>query len=162
MINKSQLTLLPVSLVLKDPKLLITPTGVVPQRDRRRGTIIDYSLFWVNEDTIAVAPGECMQFGLALWRILKHVKHANPHMGPVYMSKIDIADGFYWIWVRAADVPTFRVLFPSRLGDEPLVGFPLALPMGWKEAPQISTAATVIVAYLANQQLARGTTQEDH
>jgi hypothetical protein len=103
-----------------------------------------------------------MQLGRAQWRILKHVKHANPHMGPVYMSKIDIADGFCRIWVRAANVPKLGVLSPSRPGDEPLVGFPLALPMGWKEAPKIFTAVTETVADLANQQLSSGTHQGDH
>jgi hypothetical protein len=92
-----------------------------------------------------------MQFGRAPWRILKHMKHANQHMGPVYMSKIDIADGFYRIWVRSSDVPKLGVLFPSLPGDEPLVGFTLALPMEWEEAPKIFTAATETVADLANQ-----------
>jgi hypothetical protein len=98
-----------------------------------------------------------MQFGRSLWRILQHVKHANPYMGPVYMSKIDIADGFYRMWVRSADVPKLRVIFPSRPGNKPLVGFPLALLMGWKEAPKIFTAVTETVADLAIQQLSSGT-----
>jgi hypothetical protein len=162
MIHKGQWILLSASLVMDDPNLRLSHLGVVPQRDRRPRTISDYTYVWVNEDTIAVAPGECMQFSRALWRILKHAKHANPHMGPVYMSKIDIADGFYRIWVRAADVPKLGVLFPSRPGDEPLVGLHMTLPMGWKEAPKIFTAATETVPDLANQHLSIGTNQGDH
>jgi hypothetical protein len=153
MIHKGQWMLLLASLVLDEPNLRLSPLGVVPQRDRRPQTISDYTYFWVNEDTVAVTPAECMQFGRAHWRILKHIKHSNPNMGPVYMSKIDIADGFYCIWVRAADVPKLGVLFPSRPGDVPLVGFPLALPMGWKESPKIVTAATETVADLVNNAL---------
>jgi hypothetical protein len=153
MIHKGQWVLLPASLVLDEPNLRISPLGVVPQRDRRPRTISDYTYFRVNEDTVAGTPAECMQFGHALWRILKHLKHSNPNRGPVYMSKIDIADGFYRIWERAADVPKLGVLFPSQPGDVPLVGFPLALPMGWKESPKIFTAAMETVADLANNAL---------
>jgi hypothetical protein len=70
-----------------------------------------------------------MQFGLALWRVLKQLKHENPKIGPIYLSKIDTEDGFYQIWIQATDVPNLGVLFPSRPGDEPSVGFQIALPM---------------------------------
>jgi hypothetical protein len=158
MIHKGQWVLLPAILVINEPNLRRSPLGAVPQRDRRPRTISDYTFFWVNADTVAIVPYECMQFGRALWRILKHLKHANPNLGPVYMSKIDIDDGFYRIWVRAADIPKLGVFFPSRPGDEPLVGFPL-LPMGWKESPKIFTAATETVADLANQKIQQGPVQ---
>jgi hypothetical protein len=80
----------------------------------------------------------------------------------VYLSKIDIADGFYRIWVRAKDVPKLGVLFPSTDGEEYLIGFPLALPMDWTESPKIFTAATETVADLANNSLAAGTTFGPH
>jgi hypothetical protein len=153
MVHKGQWVLLPASLVLDEPNLRLSPLGVAPQRDRRPRTISDYTYSRVNEDTVVVTPAEYMQFGHDLWRILKHLKHSNPNRAPVYMSKIDIADGFYRIWVRATDVPKLGVLFPSRPGDIPLVGFPLALPMGWKESPKIFTAATETVADLANNVL---------
>jgi hypothetical protein len=59
-----------------------------------------------------------MHFGRALWRILRHIKSANPHLGPVHFSKIDLADVFYRVWVRASDVPKFGVLFPAQDGEE--------------------------------------------
>jgi hypothetical protein len=62
---------------------------------------------------------ECIQFGHALWGILWHLNSTNPHLGPLYLSKIDIADGFYRVWVRASNVPNLRVLFSSQ--DEPAV-----------------------------------------
>jgi hypothetical protein len=157
MIRKGQWTLLPARLVLNELQLRLSPLGVVPQRDRRPRTISDYSLFGVNHETLALSPAECMQFGKALWRVLRHLKSANPHLGPVYLSKIDIADGFYRIWVRASDVPKLVVLFPSTNGEEYLIGFPLALPMGWTESPNIFTAATETVTDLANNSLAART-----
>jgi hypothetical protein len=117
MIGKEQWTLLPARIVLNELQLRLIPLGVVPQRDRRPRTICDYSFFGVNHETIALSPDECMQFGKALWRILRHLKSANPHLGPVNLSKIDIADGFYRIWVRAQDVPKLGVLFPSADGE---------------------------------------------
>jgi hypothetical protein len=103
-IRKGQWTFLPARLVLNELQLRLSPLGVVPHRDRRPCTISDYSFFGVNHETLALSPSECMQFGKALWRVLRHLKSANPHLGPVYLSKIDIAEGFYRIWVRASDV----------------------------------------------------------
>jgi hypothetical protein len=117
MIRKGQWTIFPARLVLNELQFRLSPLGVVHQRDRRPRTISDYSFFGVNHETVALSPSECMQFGKALWRILRHLKSANPHLGPVYLSKIDIADGFYRIWVRAQDVPKLGVLFPSADGE---------------------------------------------
>jgi hypothetical protein len=92
-----------------------------------------------------------MQFGRALWIILNAIARANLNLGPVYLSKIDISDGFYRIWVRSADVAKLGVLLPTRLGEEPLIGFPLSLPMGWIQSPRIFTSATETIADLANE-----------
>jgi hypothetical protein len=95
-----------------------------------------------------------MHFGKALWQVIRCLKSENPHLGPVYLSKINISDGFYRIWVRASDVPKLGVLFPSADGEEYLVGPPLALSMGCTESPKIFTAATETVSKLTNDQLA--------
>jgi hypothetical protein len=156
MIHKGQWTVLPARLVLHEPQLRLSPLDVVPQRDRRPRTISDYTFFGLNHETVPVSPSEYMQFGRALWRILRHIKSANPHHGPIYLSKIDIADSFYRIWVRASDVPKLGILFPAESGEEYLVGFPLALPMGWTESPKIFTAATETVADMTNASLKSG------
>jgi hypothetical protein len=97
MIRKGQWVLLPAHLVLDENNLRLSPLGVVPQRDRRPCTICDYSFFFVNLDTIPLAPPESMQFGRDLWRILQQVSDTDPRLGPVHLSKIDIVDGFYQI-----------------------------------------------------------------
>jgi hypothetical protein len=87
MIRKGQWTLLPALLVLNDLQLRLSPLGLAPQRDRRPRTIRDYSFFGVNHETLTLSPVECMQFGKARWRVLWHLKSANPHLGSMYLSK---------------------------------------------------------------------------
>jgi hypothetical protein len=94
MIKKGQWTVLPARLVRHMRKLRISPIRVVPQRDRRPRTIVDYSFCDVNEDTAPWAPSKAMQFGRALHRILRRILEVHPRFGPVYISKVDIADGF--------------------------------------------------------------------
>lgn len=119
--------------------LRISPLGVVPQRDRRPQLIVDYTFSNVNQETVPLAPREAIQFGRALYRVIHNIVGANPRYGPVYMSKIDISDGFYRIWVAISDIPKLDVALPVAPGQTPLVTFPLALPMGWIESPPFFT-----------------------
>jgi hypothetical protein len=109
--------------------------------------------FLVNVDTIPLAPAESMQFGRALWRILTTIHKADPWLGPVFLSKVDIADGFYRIQVNANDVPTLEVVVPTEPGQPQLIRFPLVLPMGWMQSPPLFNAAMETVADLTNQAL---------
>jgi hypothetical protein len=86
---------LPYAAVAEWPNLRVSPLGVVPQHERRPRLIVDFSFSNVNADTIPLAPKEAIQFGRALQRVLTTIVHADPRYGPVYLSKIDIADGFY-------------------------------------------------------------------
>jgi hypothetical protein len=157
LMRKSQWVLLPADLVLHEPNLRLSPLGVVTQRDRRPRTICDYSFFLVNLETIPLAPSKAMQFGRALWRVLSTIHHANPRLGPVYLSKIDIADGFYRLSVNDIDVAKLDVVVPNEPGEPQVIGFPLVLPMGWMQSPPLFTAATETVADLANQSLQNST-----
>ncbi len=94
-----------------------------------------------------------MQFGRALDRIISMVVHADPRFGPVQFIKLDIADGFYRVWLRIEDIPKLAVTIPSLPGEAPLVALPLALPMGWTESPPAFCAVTETVADLANERL---------
>jgi hypothetical protein len=126
-------TLLPYRLVKDMPNLRLSPLGVV----RQRRVIADYSFWGVNADTIKLSPSEAMQFGPALERLLFRICHANTRFGPVYMAKTGLADGFYRLWLAARGIPNFGVVFPTEANEEPLVAFPLALPMGWVESPPL-------------------------
>ena len=126
---------------------------MVPQRDRRPRLIVDYNFFGVNEDTVPLAPKEAMQFGRALQRVMAKIVHAEPHYGPVFMSKIDVADGFYRVWLQLTDIAKLGVALPTSPGQPRLVAFPLALPMGWVESPPYFTTLTETACDLANTDL---------
>ena len=96
---------------------------------------------------------EVMQFGHALERILCEILLADPAFGPVYLIKLDISDGFYHIAVNIDDIPKLGMVYPTPLGAEPLIAFPLVLPMGWTNSPPIFSTATETVADLANMRL---------
>ena len=153
MVRKSIWTVLPYSKVKHIPSLRIAPIGVVPQNERRPRPIVDYSFYDLNAETLKLSPPEAMQFGRALERTITQVVRADPRYGPVRFIKIDLADGFYRVWVRAADVPKLGVAFPALDGEEPLIAFPLALPMGWTESPPYFCAVTETIADVANQRI---------
>lgn len=154
MMDKQQWTVLPAHLVIDLLGLRLSPLGLVPQRGRRDRMISDYSYFGINDETLRLAPAEAMQFGKTLIRLLTTIHHANDRFGPVYMSKVDLSDGFYRLWLRAEDAAHLAVLFPTREGEPPLVGIPLTNPMGWCDSPPNFCACTETVADLANQALA--------
>ena len=155
MINKGQWVVLPYSTVRDLPGLRISPPGVIPQRDRRPRWIVDYSWWDVNADTLPLAALEAMQFGHALDRILREILLANPAFGPVYLIKLDISDGFYRIALNVDDIPKLGVAFPTAPGDDPLIAFPLVLPMGWKNSPPVFSTATETIADLTNARIRR-------
>ena len=71
-------------------------------------------------------------------------------LGPIYISKVDITDGFYRIWLLPRDIPKLRVLFPTAPGQPELIAFPLMLPMSWVKLAPFFCMATETVADLAN------------
>ena len=162
MINKQQWIILPFSEAKNLPNLRLSPPGVVPQRGRRPRWIVDYSWWNVNSETLPLAPKEAMQFGHALDRILREILLADPNLGPVYLSKLDISDGFYRINLAVEDIPKLGVVFPVKKGEEPLVAFPLVLPMGWANSPPIFCAATETAADLANAAIASSAVAPKH
>ena len=125
MINKQQWIVLPYSVAKTLPGLRLSPPGVVPQRGRRPQWIVDYSCYDVNADTLPIAPSEAMRFGHALDRLLHEILLADPTLGPIYILKLDISDGFYRINLAIEDIPRLGVVFPVADGEEPLVAFPL-------------------------------------
>jgi hypothetical protein len=126
---------------------------VVPQHNRRPRPIVDYTYSQLNHATKRIAPSEAMQFGRALDRLLHKIHHVNRAYGPVYLIKVDLADGFYRVPLAASDLPSLAVAFPNAPSEPPLVALPLALPMGWVLSPPYFCAFTESVADLANQSL---------
>jgi hypothetical protein len=156
-VRKGFWMILPITLLRKYPQiyknLRVSPMGVVPQRARRPRIIVDYTFFGLNDETVKMAPRDAMQFGKALQRILQSLVDANPNYGPVYLIKVDIADGFYRIWLNTRDIPKLACSLPVQLGEEPLLALPLVLPMGWTESPPYFCAATETIADITNKRL---------
>jgi hypothetical protein len=65
-----------------------------------------------------------MQFGRALQRVLKRVVQAGQQYGPVYLAKIDIADGFYRVWLRLAEIPKLGIVLPTSPSQPALIASP--------------------------------------
>ena len=150
MVERATWLVLPYSKLRHLSRLRVSPMGVVPQHERRPRPIVDYTFSGVNDDTVGLAPHEAMQFGHTLERLLTQVVHANPKFGPVHFFKLDIADGFYRVWLRAEDVPILAVSISALPGEPPLLALPLALPMGWTQSPPAFCAVTETIADHAN------------
>jgi hypothetical protein len=91
-----------------------------------------------------------MQFGGALHRVLRHVRHANPKFGPVYLAKHDIKDGFYRMFLQASQCPRLAIILP-RYADEPqLVAIPMSSTMGWTQSPPTFSTMSETIADLTN------------
>ena len=134
MVRAGHWLVLPASEVLHLPRLRLSPIGVVPQRDRRPRTIIDYSFYNINQDTVPLAP-PAMQFGRAFQRILQRLHWADPRHGPSFLSKLDMADAYMRVPLQLDSIPVLGALLPRFKQEAPLVAFPMVLPMGWVESP---------------------------
>jgi hypothetical protein len=155
MVDRATWLVLPYNLVRHFPNLRVSPMGVVPQHERRPRPIVDYTFSGVNQETVRLAPAEAMQFGRTLERLINQVVRADPRYGPVQFFKIDIADGFYRVWLTIHDIPTLAVVIPSMPNEPELIALPLALPMGWTQSPPAFCAVTETIADLTNERLHR-------
>ena len=153
--RKGYWMLLPYELVKDRPELRLSPIGVVPQRERRPRVIVDYSYYGVNDETLKLAPQESMQFGKALSRMLQGITEADRRYGDCYIYKVDVADGFYRVWLCTSSVAKLGVVLPKMEGLPNLVAFPLVLPMGWTESPPYFSVTTETVCDLTNNDLRR-------
>ena len=150
MVRRRYWTVLPYRAVRRLPSVKVAPFGVVPQRDRRPRPIVDYSWNLVNQHSAPLAPTRAMQFGHALQRVLQRIVYANPAFGPVYLMKLDLADGYYRVPLATSGVPHLGVILPYSAGEEPIIAFPLTLPMGWSHSPPYFCAFTETGADVCN------------
>ena len=141
---------LPYSQVRHLPNLQLSPAAVKEERDRKPRLLCDHSWYPVNDTTLPHCPPEAMQFGGALGRIMHRIRHAHPRYGPVYLSKHDIKDGFYRMFLRATDCPRLAIVLPKYDGEEQMVGIPMSCTMGWTQSPPTFSAMSETVADVAN------------
>ena len=142
-------TVVPYHAVRRLPGLKISPAGVVPQRNRRPRTIIDYTFSGVGPTTLQVAAPHAMQFGRAFQRILQRIAFANPKFGPVHLLKVDLSDGYYRVPLNARGALQLAVAMPSTR-RQPMLAIPTVLPMSWLESPPYFCMATETIADYTN------------
>ena len=104
MVEKQQWIVLPANLIQSMPGLHLSPLGLVPQRGRCDCMISDYSYFDVNQEMLNLGPPKAMQFGWTMWRLPYCIHRANSQFGPVYLSKVDLLDGFYQLVLWPEDI----------------------------------------------------------
>ena len=90
--------------------LWLSPVVVIPDVRRRPRPIFDYTWSGLNDILKRLASMEVMRFGVALRHILKQVLTADPRIGPVYLSKVDLVDVYMRLWVSMEDAPSVFLL----------------------------------------------------
>ena len=59
-------------------------------------------------------------------------------------------------------IPKLEVVFPTKLGQSPLIAVPFVLLMGWKNSPPHFCTATENITDLTNQQIHAGVDPPTH
>lgn len=148
-------TVLPYDRVRHLPGLQLSPAAVKDERDRKPRLLCDHSWYPVNDTTSPHAPPEAMQFGGALHRVLRRVRHANPKFGPVYLAKHDIKDGFYRMFLKASDCPRLAIILPKYDGETQLIAIPMSCTMGWSQSPPTFSVMSETVTDITNANFQR-------
>ena len=71
----------------------------------------------------------------------------------MYLSKFDIKDGFYRLFLAANDCPRLSIILPLYPEEEQLVAIPLACTMGWTQSPPSFCTMSETVTDLTNARL---------
>jgi hypothetical protein len=150
MIQKGYWVVLLLHAVLHQPHLKLVPAGVIPQRERRPRPIMDYTYNDVNTNSLPLAP-DLLQFGHTLTRLMQRISYADPQHGPVHISKLDLADGYYRVKLSPEAALELAVVLPGATPSaKNLIGIPLMLPMGWKYSPNYFCTHSETATDLAN------------
>ena len=57
------------------------------------------------------------------------IRHSNPQRGPVHLAKVDLANGFYHVWLNDSAIPKLVVVQPKCPGeDQMIVQYPPFVP----------------------------------
>ena len=80
--------------------LWLSPVAVIPRVGRRPQLMFDLTWIRINNISERLSPMEAIRLGGWLLRILKQLLTADPRLGPVYLSKVDLVDTYMRLWVR--------------------------------------------------------------
>ena len=87
------------------------------ERDRIPRWLGGYSYYKTNADNLPVACLSAMHYGCALEHLLCEIVFADPALGPVYILKADVLDGFYRMGVRPEDATKIGLIFPRGANE---------------------------------------------
>ena len=156
-------TVFPFEVVNFLKKLWLLPVAVITQVGRRPQLIYDFTWRRLNKTSKFLSPMEVMRFRGALQRILKQVLAADPRLGPVYLSKVDLADAYMRFWVRMEDVQSVAFLILKKnTSNIQLVVFHILLPIGYIDSAPYFCMATDTVTDLANKTIALRERADEH
>jgi hypothetical protein len=93
---------------------------------------------------------EATQSGKVLKCFKWSIVHANSRFEPVQMIKVDLANSFYRLWIKATNVINLGVSFTILNGKELLIAFPIVQPMGWTNLPPWFSSSTETIANIVN------------
>ena len=79
---------------------------------------MDCSFHGINAETVKLAPNKAMQFGRTLKHTLQNIRHTDPHHGPICLSKVDLADGFYQFGLALSGISKLDIVYPTHKGEE--------------------------------------------
>ena len=103
----------------------------------------------MNDESLPLDVMESMQFFHTLERFLKELLLAKPELGPLFLDKTYISDGFYRIDIAPSDIPKLGLIFPrvskSSNPDDYVVDLPLVL-LVWTTFPSIFITSTETVS----------------
>ena len=143
--------------------LWLSPVAVITHVGRRPQLVYDFIWSELNKASKRLSSMEAMRFGGALQRILRQVLTADPPLGPVYLSKVDLADAYMRLWVRTEDVPSVAFLIPKKnTRDTQMVGLHLLLPMGYIVSAPCFCMATDTVIGIANETISLREQADEH
>ena len=97
-----------------------------------------------------------MLFENTLKRIIRRILKADFSLGPVYLSRVDLTNVYMRLWLHMEDVPSLALLIPNNhIADTQLIGFHLALTIGYIGISTLFCATTEVATDMANNSILR-------
>lgn len=92
-----------------------------------------------------------MHVGNTLKCTTRCILKADPVLVPVYLSKVYLTNSYMRLWVIMVDVPYLAFLIPkNHPADTQLIGFHIALPMGYIYSANFFCSTTNTSTDMAN------------
>ena len=162
-VQAGHVVVFPLETITPLQNLWLSPVEVNLQVGRRPRLIFDFTWSGLNNIAESLSPMEAMRFGGALLHILKQVLTADLRLGPVYLSKVELAYDYMRLWVSMEDFPSAALLIPKKSpSNTQLVGFHISLPMGYINSAPCFCVATGTVADLANEAISQRKQAGEH